>query len=41
MSYVIAAYALTLATLFGYAARLAAEARALRGEIARERARGG
>ncbi len=41
MSYVLAAYVVTLATLFGYALRLASEARALREEISRPRPNGG
>lgn len=41
MSYVIAAYGVTLATLALYALRLAAEARTLREEISRARANGG
>ncbi len=41
MSYVIAAYAVTLATLFAYGLRLSAEARALREEISRARSNGG
>jgi hypothetical protein len=41
VSYVIAAYGVTLATLAVYALRLAAEARALRDEISRARPNGG
>ncbi|HEY8120496.1 MAG TPA: CcmD family protein [Myxococcota bacterium] len=41
MSYVLAAFGVTLATLFGYALRLAAEARALRREISRARPNAG
>jgi hypothetical protein len=41
MSYVIAAYAVTLGTLLGYAIRLRAEARRLREEISRARPNGG
>ena len=37
MSYVMAAYGVTLATLLGYAIRLASEARAVREEISRAR----
>jgi hypothetical protein len=41
MSYVLAAYGVTLGTLFVYALRLASEARALRAEISRARSNGG
>lgn len=41
MSYAIAAYALTVGALVAYALWLSAEARALRGEISRERPNGG
>ena len=41
MSYVLAAYGVTLGTLLVYALRLAAEARALRREISRSRPNGG
>lgn len=41
MSYVIAAYVVTLGTLFAYGLRLASEARALREEISRARPNAG
>ena len=41
MSYVIAAYGVTLGTLLLYALRVAAEARALREEISRARPNAG
>lgn len=41
MTYVIAAYAVTIGTLLAYALRVAAESRALRGEISRARSNGG
>jgi heme exporter protein CcmD len=41
MSYVLAAYGATIASLVVYALRLATESRALREEIARARANGG
>jgi len=41
VSYVIAAFGVTLLTLFGYGLKLAAEARALREEISRARPNGG
>ena len=41
MSYVIAAYGVTLLTLLGYGWKLAAEARVLREEISRARSNAG
>jgi heme exporter protein D len=41
MSYVVAAYGVTLLTLLGYGLKLAAEARTLREEISRARPNGG
>jgi heme exporter protein CcmD len=41
VSYVIAAYGVTILTLLGYALRIASEARALREEISRARPNGG
>jgi heme exporter protein CcmD len=41
VSYVVAAYGVTLLTLLGYAWKLAAEARALREEISRARPNAG
>jgi heme exporter protein CcmD len=41
VSYVVAAYAVTLLTLLGYGWKLAADARALRQEISRTRPNGG
>jgi hypothetical protein len=41
MSYVVAAYGVTLLTLLAYGLRLAAAARALREEISRARPNGG
>jgi hypothetical protein len=41
VTYALAAYGVTLATLLAYGLRLAAESRALREEIARARANGG
>jgi hypothetical protein len=41
VSYVIAAYSVTLLTLAGYGLKLAAESRALRREISRARSNAG
>jgi hypothetical protein len=41
MSYMIAAYGVTLLTLLAYGLKLASEARALREEISRARPNGG